>query len=79
MHGQYNPRTRIALVGQRTFEKYTKEPDYNMFLMQVSHLEKDYDVDDEDNEEILRKQIPPEYHEYLDLFRKKEGEKLPPY
>jgi hypothetical protein len=76
---------RIALVGQTTFEQYARNADYQLYVMEVSEVKPEDDcgtVDDEDkdedNEEELKKEIPPEYHDYLDLFRKKEGEKLPP-
>lgn len=80
VRGQYNPRTRIALVGQRNFHRYSQDEDSQTYALQVTAIEDDEtDVDDEDNEQVLKQQIPAEYHDYLDLFRKKEGEKLPPH
>ena len=48
-----------------------------MFALQVNELEEE--TDDEDNDEVLKEKVPSEYHNYLDLFRKREGDKLPPH
>jgi len=37
------------------------------------------EVDDEDKDEVLKTKIPSEYYDYLDLFKNKEGNKLPPH
>ena len=68
---------RITLVGMRAFQRYSDKPDYDMFALKISELEEE--VDDEDKDEVLQKKVPSEYHDYLHLFRKREGDKLPPH
>src|SRR5690606_1181535 len=72
-----SPGNRIAMVGQRTFQRYANDNSYEMFALKVEELEEE--VDDEDKDEVLKTKVPSEYHDYLDLFKKKEGDKLPPH
>src|SRR5690606_21901102 len=72
-----SPGNRIAMVGQRTFQRYANDSSYETFALKIEELEEE--VDEEDKDEVLKTKVPSEYHDYLDLFKKKEGDKLPPH
>ncbi|HEX8609391.1 MAG TPA: reverse transcriptase domain-containing protein [Pedobacter sp.] len=73
------PGNRIALVGQRVFQRLAKDPKNVTFALQVEELEEKAKDEELEEEETLKEKVPQEYHEYLDLFKKKQGDKLPPH
>ena len=77
------PRTapKVALIGAAAFAFVYNQPGTELFFMsykeqgdgtvELANQEVEPDVD--------MTKIPPEYHDFVDLFNKKEAEKLPPH
>ena len=72
---------RIALVSATGFHAAARQKGSQFFVATVRTINKllDDTLDPEVELNNLRKIVPPEFHEFLPLFTKREADKLPPH
>jgi len=80
------PKTRkapqVALIGAAAFAHVCNQPGTELFFLSMSELQEAQLAHQEvatTGTEVDLSAIPPEYHEFADLFSKKEADKLPPH
>ena len=74
-------RPQVALIGAAAFAYVCKQPSTELFFMSFKEAENGtIELSNQETEpDIDLSTIPPEYHEFAELFSKKEADKLPPH
>jgi len=67
---------QVALIGAAAFAYVCNQPETELFFLSVSEMERLITKEEADPDLSA---IPLEYHEFADLFSKKEADKLPPH
>ena len=74
---------RVALVGAAAFAYACNQPETELYLMTMNEICKTIHVSAQETDtrepESDLSTIPPEYHEFADLFSKKKADELPPH
>lgn len=76
------PEHHIAMVSAVGFARAVRTKGAQLFAVSIEYIEKAIrkkEQETDDNPVQLRTIIPPEYHDFLELFLKQEADKLPPH
>jgi hypothetical protein len=77
---------RVALIGAAAFASVCNRPGTELYFMSMAEIDAAYLATQETGNLVTLTEadpdlssIPPEYHDFADLFSKKEADKLPPH
>ena len=79
------------MIGAAVFALYLKKPETKIFIVSLYEIDRAIEErkkeasgfvlqqDDETKDQFLRRTVPKEYYDLIDVFSKKESDKLSPY
>ena len=79
-------QVRIAIIGAAAYRRLTQDPTVDTFSITPCQLDRmlnqtpdSYQISEMQTPEEVKDKLPPEYHDFIDVFDRKKAEILPPH